>query len=319
VKKPPPVGDESQFLRAYFYKPFRIKVEVDHPTTFPVILAESLAAGCERRARYWLKRGRRMLAAEQKKQAKFWRRFDRLPQKYWTEFYQDFYRRSGEPLTVLCVRAQADSTAAKLLQANALMLLLRIAQLAETKNRTAIDSLIKIAHDATSYLNRVVLASTEVAKHASQSARLMKSWPILKAPKPAWSDDQKEVFKRLKVGSDYPFLNDPGARAKHHDLAGRIATQLWGHVKFARMYPGLCDADWASNAIGLPVFTKEKAAEWWRVAKPALLEGYPQPETDATLRQLVTAKSKRKSPGRMRSRILQVLKQRFESLAPKQR
>jgi hypothetical protein len=67
------------------------------------------------------------------------------------------------------------------------------------------------------------------------------------------------------------------------------------------------------------VFTKETAAEWWRVAKSALLADYPRPEADATLQQLVTAKSKRKSPGRMRSRILKVLKQRFESLAPKQR
>ena len=261
-----------------------------------------------------------MLAGEERKRAKFWRQFARLPDDYWAKLYRDFYRRNGEPLTVLCIRAQTDSTAATLLRANALTLLLRIAQLAATTgNPVAIDALIKIAHDATSYLNRFVLANPGVAKFASQSARQMKAWPILKAPKPAWSDNQEELFKKLNVGSDYPFLNDPGARAKHHDLAGRIATQLWSHVEFARIYPELCNADWAVAAKSLPVFTKENAAEWWRVAKFALMEGYPRPETDAALQQLVTAKSKQKSPGRMRSQILQVLKERFKGLAPKQR
>jgi hypothetical protein len=245
VKKPPRIGDKSdvsEFLRPYSYEPFRIKLEERDSAAFPVISAESLAAACERRARRWLKQGQRVLAAEEKKQAKFWRQFRRLPEEYWRQFYRDFYKRSGEPLTVLCVRAQSDGTAATLLKANALMLLLRIAQLAETGNAESIDALIKIAHDATSYLNRFVLASEEVAKFAGQSAQRMKSWPILKAPKPGWSDDQREIFKTLNVGSDYPFLNDPGARAKHHDLAGRIATQLWGHVEFARMHPQLCGA-----------------------------------------------------------------------------
>jgi hypothetical protein len=322
VKKPARIGDKSdvsEFLRPYSYQPFRIKIEEGDSAAFPAISAESLGAACEQRARRWRKQGQRILAAEEKEQAKFWRQFRCQPEEYWSQFYRDFYKRSGQPLTVLAVRAQSDSKAATLLKANALILLSRIAQLAETGNVESIDALIKIAHDATFYLNRFVVSIPRVAEYAGHSARRMKSWPILKSPKPAWGDHQTELFKKLNVGLDYPFLNDPGARAKHHDLAGRIATQLWGHTEFARMYPQLCCAAWASETASLPAFTKETAAEWWRVARFALLEGYPQPQEDRTLRQLVTAKSKQKSPGRMRSRILQVLKQRFESLAPKQR
>ena len=155
---------------------------------------------------------------------------------------------------------------------------------------------------------------------------------MLKSPKPAWSDDAKAINNVLHVGKDSLFLNDAGARTAHEKLAARVAKQLVKHVHTTGWLfksdaaETLIDEDpirwpeWARDAARLPPFTKMAVPKWWPVAQRALLEGYPAPHEDETLKALVgEAKSKLRSSGRMRAHILTVLKQRFHSLAPKAR
>lgn len=324
-------SEPGDFLQPLTYTPFRYDPDVGSPKEYPPISAELLAARRRKQAEQLRKEGKPGLAAEKETEAQFWQGIHGLPLEHWKSADAEFYWSNGEPLTVLCIRAQKDATAAQLLRAKATMMLLRIIQLAEMGNASAAETLAKIAAEATQQLNRLVLSKPEVAKAVTPFARESESWPMLKSPKPAWGDDEEALNRVLHIGKDSLFLNDAGARTAHEKLAARVAKQLVIHVlktgscfehddkETLIIEDPVCWPKWARDASSLPPFTKGTAPKWWSIAERALLEGYPVPHEDKTLKKLVTAKSKLRSPGRMRAQILTVLKRRFHSLAPKAR
>jgi hypothetical protein len=66
----------------------------------------------------------------------------------------------------------------------------------------------------------------------------------------------------------------------------------------------------------LPQFTTDAAEKWWTVAREVFLYSYPKPQDVPELAGLVKAKSKRRSPGRIKQAILQMIHDRFVSFAP---
>ena len=66
----------------------------------------------------------------------------------------------------------------------------------------------------------------------------------------------------------------------------------------------------------LPKFTDDSADEWWKAARVVFLFTYPKPETIPELAKLVKPLTKRRSPGRMKQAILDLLKARFIGFAP---
>ena len=66
----------------------------------------------------------------------------------------------------------------------------------------------------------------------------------------------------------------------------------------------------------LPKFKDDSADEWWKAARVVFLFTYPKPETVPELAKLVKPLTKRRSPGRMKQAILDLLKARFIGFAP---
>ena len=215
------------------------------------------------------------------------------------------------------------------LRSQSIALLGKTVMLARAGNLGAAKVLETLATSATIQLTKLLASNRRMVRELKKTARSRDAWPLMKSVKSGWGDDGMELFKTLEVGLGTPFLTDPSARAKHDDLAGKLARQLWhhvNHVKTSYSAPSLRHLShgetpvlppWAQAASTLPPFTKDTAYQWWEVAKLALLERYPRPERNVILKRLDKTGGRPSSPGRIRARVFVVLRGRFRSLAPK--
>lgn len=182
-----------------------------------------------------------------------------------------------------------------------------LAKGAQGGNAGSAWALARLAQLATHELGHIGRDRPELLRTC---ARNEDAWPVMKSKRNALSDEEKELFSKIELGADAILELDPATAKWKMDSAGRIAYSLLRYVEHARKV--------ATIAKSLEPFSDDTAPAWWNAAELALFDSYPRatlhnvPELNA----IVTSKSKRKSPGRIRQAILETLKSRFLSFAP---
>jgi len=142
-------------------------------------------------------------------------------------------------------------------------------------------------------------------------------WPVLKSQHLDFDEDHQKLLTDLQVGRDYPMLIAEGARWRARDAIGSWAIQLSrevyilldGHSEGVQAKP------WEVILRDLKPFSEVSWRDWWEVALGVLRDKYVDVIEIQELRHTVTAKADLKSPGRLRKRILQALKDKFKSMA----
>jgi hypothetical protein len=182
-------------------------------------------------------------------------------------------------------------------------------ELAKEKNASAIDYVLQITRQGCAFLKKLAETDPQLLRPA---ARRSWRWPVLKSLHPFLSDDHIALCTNLQLGQDTPFEIHPTARWKT-DAGGVIAFGLLSylHETAARDTGPL-----GKYLSALPKFRDDSALQWWKIGQYLLLLAYPNPERITELESLVTAPSHRKSAGRVRFRIMRILRERFLSLAP---
>ena len=131
----------------------------------------------------------------------------------------------------------------------------------------------------------------------------------------ALTDEEKTLFAKLKIGEESMIELDAATAKWKWDDAGKIANELLFFIQQARTDQLFDFGHVGKTAKKLQDFNDESGPAWWDLAKSTLLESYPEPEKVDELNRLVIAKSKRRSPGRIRQAIFDILKARFLSFA----
>ncbi|HWN97557.1 MAG TPA: hypothetical protein VNT99_21190 [Methylomirabilota bacterium] len=182
-------------------------------------------------------------------------------------------------------------------------------ELAKEKNEAAIEYVLQITRQGCVFLKGLSETNPELLRPA---ARRSWRWPVLKSLHPYLSDEHELICKNLQLGQDTPFEIHPSARWKT-DAAGVIAFCLLTYLYDARERDA---GPLGKHLSAFPKFSEDSAPRWWKVGQYLLLLAYPNPERVPELESLVKAPSHRKSPGRVRFRIMKILRDRFLSLAP---
>jgi hypothetical protein len=143
-------------------------------------------------------------------------------------------------------------------------------------------------------------------------------WPVLKSPHHDLDCDHRELLRSLQVGTEFPFTIAEEARWTARDAVGKWAIHLCQEIEIMQVSDWSAEADsepWEHKLPELQPFSGETWTDWWEVAKGLLLHEYIDvveiPELDKTVKSSVD----RKSPGRIRKRILQALKDKLKSMA----
>jgi hypothetical protein len=142
-------------------------------------------------------------------------------------------------------------------------------------------------------------------------------WPVLKSPHHDFDCDHRALLRSLQIGKDFPFTIAEGARWKARDAIGKWAIHLCQEIEIMQDgHPVDDDSEpWEHKLDALRPFSSETWKGWWEVAKGLLVHDYIDvveiPELNAT----VKSKADQKSPGRVRKRIFQALKDKFKSMA----
>ena len=181
----------------------------------------------------------------------------------------------------------------------------------------AAEELANVIGNACCKMNELALKHPQIFTRFSRTGYW--KWPVMKSTYPEFGDDEEALLRKLQLGKDLPLRLDRKAQwaRRIDDAAGRIAWQLLWYVWNARSENNTLRANYGefskmADALARP--NKKSAPKWWEVAKAALLNSYPMLEKVDEFNRLVTAPSKRRSPGRIRQAILDILKARFISL-----
>ena len=181
----------------------------------------------------------------------------------------------------------------------------RLEQMALSGDSDAALRLAQIATEATVALSRVAREKPGLLLRFS---RQRYAWPVIKMAREALSQKEKKLFAAIQLGADAVIELDPQSAKWTWDDAAKIAYLLLTHIEHARR----TDKRLAKQ---FPKFNDDSAKSWWGVAEKLLLFSYPKPETVDEFKALVTARSKRRSPGRLKAAILEKLQSRFLSFA----
>ena len=188
-------------------------------------------------------------------------------------------------------------------------------QKAESGIEAAALELARLATESTVALTRIARSKPELLH---QLARLHTGWPVIKQRRERLSGSERTLFANIHLGGDSIIEQDPATAKWKMDDAGKIAYSLLEFMDNARK--SRPDSSFDYGRLGkalrrLPAFCDESAVLWWGAAKDILLFSYPKPQSIIEFDQLVLPASKRKSPGRIRQAILDMLKARFLSFA----
>lgn len=142
-------------------------------------------------------------------------------------------------------------------------------------------------------------------------------WPVIKSPHRGFKESASQepvLFRRLGIGTKHPFLHIVGAKWRIDDEAGELAIDLWTRV-YNSQSP-------KRGKRKLPDFYQERIGDkpagwecWWKEAEQLLKAELDNPAQCERLKQIVTAPTKRKSPGRVKAHLLLTIKDRFRSMA----
>lgn len=149
------------------------------------------------------------------------------------------------------------------------------------------------------------------------------TWPVLLSDHPKDWKKATERIRELGVGGDVSPRHYRGARWNgDNDPFMRVASQLMEHVQ---------SAGWLVTEVASPTGWRKDSArlkyegatakDWWVVAKHAFLEAYPHPEQIAELTHVATQQlneDTRRTPGRIKQRILDILESRVHTILGRQ-
>lgn len=180
-------------------------------------------------------------------------------------------------------------------------------------------------HGASDFYLELLTAMIELIRRNGASfeplMRLSLRWPALVSRHPFYA---RHNIPPEGLGLDYPFAAHEGSRWTPDNPLTLVAIHLFLYthrlnqqaVKFLQSHGLGNDAlegrlRPAATLGALPA----SAPEWWSFAREAFLTTYPAPETNEQFRDWVTGESHQKSPGRVRARILEKLRDAFFSVA----
>jgi hypothetical protein len=235
----------------------------------------------------------------------------------------DYLGESGEELVIaeFPVRFnEAESEAARNFE-RALHEIATLSLRAQKGDAEAAEWLARLALHSTAALNRIAKAQPALFADFSPYQH---AWPVIKSRREALSASEQTLFlHQIKLG-EAAFIELDAATAKWKmDDAGKMAYTLlsdihWRHGLYNlphwRTKP--CKNAWIAAVQRLPDFSESSALEWWNLARAFILANSPEPQKVPELNALVTSPSKRKSEGRIKVAILEILKARFLSFAP---
>lgn len=140
-------------------------------------------------------------------------------------------------------------------------------------------------------------------------------WPVVAYARDKNPSRIRDVFKAIQLGGHLIELRPEKAKWKS-DRATKIAFDLLLYLRFACLSP-LTYGEIGKAARALPALCPDSHAAWWELAWKALLKSYPEPAKVPELAALVKDPKKRRTPGRTKQAICDVLRIRFFSLLPK--
>ncbi len=143
-------------------------------------------------------------------------------------------------------------------------------------------------------------------------ARTKSRWPMMRSTHPL-NCDPDSWLSDMALGTAYPICLDKHSKWKPGGYTATYATRLYEHLEQLRGQR--IEIDGKPIKEVLPEFSRDTAPAWWEYAWRFLLYTYPEPEKVSELERLVTAPTKRSSPGRMKQAIQDVLKARFYAIA----
>jgi hypothetical protein len=221
-------------------------------------------------------------------------------------------RRRGDPGWRLGKKAESSSND---IYCDASAMVELLFQRSENGSAEAAMELARIASEATERLTEVGMAHPELLRPL---ASVRHGWPVIKIKRERLSRGEENLFTKIGLGIEALIELDPTTSKWKWDDATRIAFSLIRHIDRIRKKPH--SPDWDYGKLGdaikrLRPFTDATLLDWWDAARAILLASYPEPQQVAELSALVTSPSKRKSPGRIRAAILELLKDRVRSFA----
>jgi hypothetical protein len=227
---------------------------------------------------------------------------------------QSFYESDRELTANLFVHATVSNGAVNCLADKAAIMLNRVFKLAEQGNIRAADRLAQIVCRWCDKMNNLARSKPELFR---PRARQCWKWPVMKSLHPGLSDDDELILKNLELGKETHLELDKSARWKLDEAAEHASSLLFYifQVRKIHFYQDKYTAWLTKAARALPEFNDDSAPHWWELAREILLAIYPEPHKVSELAKLVTAKSHRKSGGRMKARILEILEKRFKAFA----
>ncbi len=188
--------------------------------------------------------------------------------------------------------------------------------LAAQGHDSALHSMAKVVIPAVRLINEKARAKPE---RMLDSPQQFPYWPVLKSEHRDFNDDHETLLKCLQVGKRFPGVVDKGARWTSKDVLGRWATHLCQYIEI------LCDTGansygrkykpWERTLLKLKPFSAKTWREWWEVAQGVLIDEFIDVHEIPELNEVVKSPADRKSPGRIRKRILQGLRNKFKSMA----
>jgi hypothetical protein len=183
--------------------------------------------------------------------------------------------------------------------------------LAEQGNQEAAFALVKLLAGSVSGLTQLGESKPALLQPV---ARKCWAWPMMKSRHPRLSDSD-EILSKLNLGYDLPFWFD-GTSKWQFDEWGTIAFHLLFYVWRARKenrHDLFNYGRIGKLADVLPCFSRATADKWWELALAIFRISYPNPEEISEFAELITLK--RRTPSRVREKILARIKQRFVNFA----
>ena len=222
--------------------------------------------------------------------------------------------------------------------------------LAEHNDESAARDLVELISQAVKRLNISAKCDPEWWK---QFARQQRKWPLLWSRHKSVYQEANEILNRLEVGDGELVADSRAAGNAETEPFARVALQLIEYVDSVRhccnirLNAQIDEAEHVAAGVDVPFKIEMEAAQdyydmskpcwwreagelpdvlclelvdgWWRVAKQAFLEAYPDPVTQLPELEKIAKqqlnKDTRQTPGRIRQRILDILESRFRSLA----
>ncbi len=165
----------------------------------------------------------------------------------------------------------------------------------------ALWRLAQIATEATTMLGII----TEKRPAAlAPIARDMVQWPLMKStnPRNSYSD---ELLKGIALGAAHPINLDADSKWQG-DVFAMIAWSIYEYLR---------DLPKVTGCKPLPPLTRATGKLWWDNGWAFFCKTYPNPHLVPDLDRLITAPSKRTSPGKIREELKRKIRDRFMAIA----